>query len=110
MTETPKKIEADRDAICNVGVLGKKRTVWAYATEKHDLHDVLKPDYFRNVAPDFGMRHGDVMDCIVGDPVEGLHLRLVVDWKQRLEPICVAIVWKHRATPCRHDGAIEEAA
>ena len=79
-------------------------------TEKHDLHDVLKPDYFRNVAADFGMRHGDVMDCIVGDPVEGLHLRLVVDWKQRLEPICVAIVWKHRATPCRHDGAIEEAA
>jgi hypothetical protein len=56
-------------------------------------------------------RHGDVIDCIIGDPVEGLHLRVVVDWKQRLGPICVSIVWKHRATPCRHDGgAIEEAA
>jgi hypothetical protein len=34
-----------------------------------------------------------------------------IDWKQRLEPACVSIVWKSRATPCRHDGgAIEEAA
>jgi hypothetical protein len=57
------------------------------------------------------MRHGDIMDCIVGHPVEGLHLRLAIDWPQRLEPICVAIVWKHRATPCRHDGGmVEEAA
>jgi hypothetical protein len=110
----PKKIEADPDAFCSVGALAaplkKSRTLWSYATEVHSLHDVIRPDYFRSLI-DFGLRHGDLVDCAIGDPVEGLHLRLAVDWKQRLGPICVSIVWKHRATPCRHDGsAIEEAA
>jgi hypothetical protein len=93
-------------------VLGTKRSLWSYATAEHKLRDVIRADYFRSVALDFGFRHGDVMDAIVGDPVEGLHLRLAIDWPQRLGPVQVAIVSKHRATPVRHDegSAIGEAA
>jgi hypothetical protein len=110
MTDPKKPVAADPNALCNFGVLGTKCTLWSYMTKQHKLRDVIRPDYFRSVAPDFGLRHGDIVDCIIGDAADGLHLRVAIDWPNKLEPICASIVWKHRATPCRHDGVMEEEA